>query len=127
VTPNWVKQFGTIDGEVIRVGGVGDTIPVLLESEGKQIAGCYTSRQLAKELAKRLFEPVRVVGMGLWARDAEGDWGLRHFRIETFEPLDSAPLSEAVAKLRAIQVDLGSDPYAELKSIRHGRAGDGGT
>lgn len=46
-----VNQFGSISGVVVRVGGTGDTIPVLLESEGRQIAGYHTNRHTAKALA----------------------------------------------------------------------------
>jgi hypothetical protein len=115
-----VRQRGTIDGVVMRVGGIDETVPVLLESEGQQIAGCNTTRQIAKELAHRLFEPVRLVGNGRWSRDAEGVWTLADFRIEGFEVLQDAQLSTALKKLRAIGAEWGSDAYEELAAIRHG-------
>jgi hypothetical protein len=121
-----VKQFGSIDGIVVRVGGTGDSIPVLLESEGNQIAGCHTSRETAKELAKCLFEPVRVAGMGYWMRDAEGQWVLKHFRIQDFEHLENLPLGDALNRLRADAAGLDNDVYQDLTVLRHGRVADGG-
>ena len=115
-----VKQLGTMDGTVIRVGGTGDEIPVLLESEGQQISGCHTKRAVAKALATLLFEPVRVEGMGSWFRNAGGEWKLKSFRIDTFEPLENAHLSAAVTKLREIPVDWDDGTYDEVKRIRQG-------
>lgn len=122
-----IKQSGTIEGFVIRVGGTGDSIPILLESEGRQIAGCHTNRQIAKDLAKCLFEPVRVGGMGYWIRDAEGEWALRHFRIATFEQLEDMPLSTALTKLRSIDAEWDEDAYDDVMADRHGRVANGGT
>jgi len=122
-----VKQSGSIEGIVVRVGGTGDSIPVLLESEGTQIAGCHTSRQIAKELAKCLFDPVRVAGMGYWMRDAEGQWLLKHFHIRDFERLENLPLGDALERLRAAATGLDDDAYQDLTVLRHGRVADGGT
>jgi hypothetical protein len=120
-----VKQFGTLDGRVIRVGGIGADIPIILQSEDKEIAGCYTNRQLAKELGKVLFEPVRVVGVGTWCRNTEGVWGLVRFRIDSFERLDDVSLSNALTKLRSIEVEWGDEAYDELGALRRGRANGG--
>lgn len=93
---------GTIDGEVVRVGGTDEKIPVLLEFEDQLISGCWAERSVAKKLAEYLFEPVRLHGRGKWSRDSEGVWELESFKIERFEKLDSAPLGTALAKLRLI-------------------------
>jgi hypothetical protein len=121
-----VNQFGSISAVLIRVGGVGDQIPVLLESEGQQIAGCHTNRHLAKNLAHHLFEPVRVSGQGYWMRDAEGEWNLNHFRIDSFEPLDGKTLSAALTELRAVAGDEVKGIYEDLRAIRRGRSSNGG-
>lgn len=116
-----VKQYGTVHGHVMRVGGTGDSIPVLLEAEGRQITGCHTSRQIAKRLATALFEPVRLSGMGYWERNAEGEWSMKHFRIDAFEQVEAEPLSVAVAKLRAVGSELDGSA-SDIISIRRGRA-----
>ncbi len=97
-----MNQVGNISGVVVRVGGVGDSIPVLMESEGEHVAGCHTNRHLAKSLAHHLFEPVRLSGRGYWMRDAEGRWLLKHFRIDGFKTLEPTTLGSALTELRAI-------------------------
>jgi hypothetical protein len=97
-----IRERGTIDGEVIRVGGPHKWVPVLIETEGETFSGCWANRVLAKQLGARLFEPVRLHGAGKWDRSAEGKWILREFIIERFEPLSDEPLSEVLSRIRAI-------------------------
>jgi hypothetical protein len=121
-----VRQFGTIDGVVVRIGGKDETVHVTLESENEQISGCFTSRRLAKELAHRLFEPVRLFGRGRWTRDNDGRWALVDFKIESFEPLLDIPLSKALGELRAIKTEWTSEAMSELPTIRRGLSKNGG-
>jgi len=118
-----VRQPGTLDGVVMRVGGIEEMVPVLLQFEGKIISGCETDRHTAKQLAQKLFEPVRVAGDGRWSRDAEGTWKLEHFRISSFEVLHDAPLPTALAELRSIETEWDQEAYDELGLIRHGPPG----
>jgi hypothetical protein len=115
-----IRQRGNIDGEILRIGGPQKFVPVLLQSEGQQIAGCWAERRIAKELAQKLFEPVRLFGRGRWNRDAEGRWSLDQFIVESFEPLRSEQLSEALSRLRAIPASWGDDVFADLQVMRHG-------
>lgn len=121
-----VRQYGSIDGVVVRIGGKDQTVHVTLESEDEQIAGCFTTRRIAKELAHKLFEPVRLHGRGRWNRDRDGRWTLLDFKIESFEPLVDVPLSQALAEIRAIKLDWGPGAMDELPAIRHGRSKNGG-
>jgi hypothetical protein len=118
-----VRQFGSIDGEIIWVGGADQTAHVTLVSEGQQISGCYTTRAIAKELARKIYEPVRLFGKGRWNRDAEGAWTLVDFKIESFEELRTTPLSDVLAELRSIPAEWEKESYDELGQIRHGPAG----
>ena len=120
-----VNQAGSISGVVVRVGGTGDSIPVLMESEGEPIAGCHTNRHLAKSLAHHLFEPVRLGGQGYWMRDGEGRWLLKHFRIDSFETLEPTTLGSALTELRAIAGEWDEGAYEELGKIRRGRLASG--
>jgi len=115
-----VRQTGTIDGRLMKLGGTDETVPVVLESEDRLIAHCWTTRALAKQLAHKLFEPVRLFGSGRWGRDADGAWTLLEFEIKHFETMHDVPLSAAVAELRAIGADWGKDAYRELAVIRGG-------
>ncbi len=121
-----VSERGEIDGEVVRVGGVDDPVPVLLSVEGRIVSGCWARRDVAKPLANRLFEPVRLFGEGRWERSPVGEWSLISFRIESFAELDAELLSETINRLRAIPVDWGSDPIGDILALRHGDEPDGG-
>ncbi len=115
-----VSQPGSLSGVIIRVGGTQEQIPIIIESEGQPVTGCHTNRQMAKALARHLFEPVRVNGQGYWMRDDEGVWRLNHFRIEHFEPLENLPLTVALGKLRSAVGDLPDTFYEDMKAIRSG-------
>jgi hypothetical protein len=117
-----VTQHGSVEGTIIRVGGSDDTIPVWLESEGIQIAGCQTNRRIAKAMAKHLFEPVRVHGNGRWTRDADGVWSLRALRIEHFEVLRNDSLEEVLSEIRSVGGEWDEGSLGELRVLRHGEA-----
>ena len=112
------KQRGTVSGVVVRVGGVGTRIPVLLDSHGMQTAGCHADMTTAKELGRHLFEPVRLYGEGQWKRGADGGWEIDRFSIQRFTPLDRATLSEVLEKLRPVVADWDDEAYHELEAIR---------
>lgn len=121
-----VSQLGSISGEIVRVGGTQEQVPVLLETEGRQLSGCHTNRQLAKQLAQHLFEQVRLTGQGYWFRNADGDWELNHFRIDHFETLSDANLTTALHELRGAVGKVPESAYEDVISIRSGGAGNGG-
>src|SRR5258706_375206 len=96
-----IPQLGSIDGTIIRVGGVRDEIPVTVQIEEGLHCRCVASKPLAKELAKHLFEgELRLYGTGKWARDEHGVWALQRFQITSFELLDTRPLSAVINELR---------------------------
>jgi hypothetical protein len=118
-----VRQQGFVDGTVISVSGRDRTAHVILLIEDKQVSGFYTTRPIAKQLAKKWDEAVRLFGRGRWQRDAEGTWNLLDFKVESFEPLEEAPLSVALEGLRAIPTEWDDSAYSELQMIRHGPRG----
>ncbi|MHB8528565.1 MAG: hypothetical protein ACYC8V_03525 [Caulobacteraceae bacterium] len=121
-----VAERGEIDGEVVRIGGMGDPVPILLSTEGRTVSGCWARRSIAKPLAQRLFEPVRLFGEGRWVRSPLGQWTLSAFRIDSFKELDDEPLSEIVNKLRGLPgVALGDNVIAELLAERQGDSNGG--
>jgi hypothetical protein len=121
-----VSERGEIDGEVLRVGGAADPVPVLLATEaGTVLSGCWAKRTIAKSLALRLFEPVRLFGEAKWARTADGRWVLNWFRIDSFQPLENEGLADALKKLRAVPgLDWGENIVDEFLKLRYG-GGDG--
>lgn len=119
-----VRQDGTIDGQVIRVGGKDATIPVHLRDGAVVYTGLNASEDMARKIAHHLLGPtIRVHGTGSWLRQENGAWVLDSFKIADFEVLDAAPLGDVVARLRSVR---GSDwgevpnPVIELLEERHG-------
>jgi hypothetical protein len=123
-----VRQHGSVDGVVVRIGGIDQTVHITLEVDDGQITGCFTNRQIGKQLGHKLFEPVRLFGRGRWSRDNEGRWTLIDFKIESFESLVDAPLSAALSDLRTIKTDWDRQSLSEFPIIRHGppRKSNGG-
>jgi len=96
-----IVQPGTLDGEVIQVGGRDETINIHIKA-GDDIHRCITTKAIARRLAQHIFgAPVRVRGMGTWSRAESGEWKLHRFDIDSFEPLDETPLSKVFEGLRA--------------------------
>lgn len=117
-----IAQRGSIDGQVVRIGGLQKVVPIVLKYENEaQHPGCWATRTLAKALARRLFEPVRLFGTGRWNRSGEGEWKLDIFRVESFAPLRDVSLSSALNELRAIQTDWDDASFDELNFLRSGQ------
>lgn len=100
-----VTQQESLDGQLVRVGGVDPTVPVHLK-DGETYHYCTANVDTAKRLAPYLYgQTVRVFGIAYWYRYPSGHWKLERFRVENFEPLKDVPLTEAVERLRAIPHD----------------------
>lgn len=95
-----IEQAGTLDGEIIQIGGRDATINIHVKA-GDQVHICVTSKAIARRLAPHIFGPsIRVRGVGTWARLESGAWLLKRFEIADFEPLDETPLSKLFEGLR---------------------------
>lgn len=114
-----IQQQGEIDGEVIRVGGSKDIVPILLEVEGREISGCHAKRSIAKDLAKNLFEPVRLFGEGKWDRSIDGEWKLIEFTVDRFDVLEESALSKTVIALRGLKGDWNKNSFNDLLAYRN--------
>ncbi|URW74843.1 hypothetical protein M9980_09715 [Sphingomonas donggukensis] len=119
-----IRQEGTIDGQLIRVGGTGDTIPVHLRDGDLVYTGLYTDVATSQRLAEHYMKgPLRVSGTGVWQRSEDGDWTLDSFKVVDFELLDDAPLPQLVEALRRVSGsgwrDV-ADPVADLTADRRG-------
>lgn len=119
-----IKQEGFLTGQVVRVGGTGDSIPVHLRDGQTPLTGLYTGEETARQLAQHyLGAAIRVHGLGTWYREQNGVWRLDKFRIDSFEVLDDAPLTDVVARLRAVTGSRWGevpDPVAALLADRNG-------
>jgi hypothetical protein len=114
-----IRERGTIDGEVIRVGGPHKWVPILIQTDGEPFSGCWADRTIAKQLAQRIFEQVRLHGTGKWDRTGDGKWVLKEFLIERFDPLSGDTLSEALGRIRAIKA-FKESTIDDLDYLRNG-------
>ena len=116
-----VKQSGTLDGVLIRIGGKGAVVPVHLQV-GKRIRQCEASRETARKMAPHIYgNPLRVSGDGTWQRLAVGGWLLKRFRILDFREMENVSLVEAVGRLRRLGLEgwkQFEDPMEEIRRLR---------
>jgi hypothetical protein len=100
-----IRQASSFDGSLIRVGGVGDNVPLLMQDLGGEVySGFSAPKAIAKAMASLLFEPLRVTGLGSWERNSEGAWKLGKMLVQSFEPLGNETLADVFQKLRAAPV-----------------------
>jgi hypothetical protein len=122
------RQDGSLEGQVVRIGGTDDTVPVHLR-DGDIIHIGQTTPEAARLIAPHLYGPtLRVHGTGTWFRDGVGAWLLKSFRISSFEVLDDADLGRVVDALRRVKGSTWNevpDPVRVLLEERHGRGGTG--
>jgi hypothetical protein len=119
--PITIHQNAEIDGELIRVGGINNIVPVELKVEGKKLSHCQAERSVAELLAKHLFKPVRLFGAGQWSRNEFGEWVLEKFTIHNFEVLKSDSLSSVVRTLQGISGDAwGENAIDDILHFRYG-------
>jgi len=95
------NQEGSLDGILISIGGADETVHLQLQGSTNKITGIETTRELARRLAHRLYEPVRVFGLGRWLRDQDGVWIMKRFRADRFLPLTETGLLHAIEEAKA--------------------------
>jgi len=115
-------QDGSLDGILISVGGKDETVPLRLQNGDVTYTNCDTSRAIARDLGKHLFEPIRVFGTGRWIRESDGAWTVKRFRVRRFDLLSDASLRDTITALRAVRgsgwAEI-ADPLGELTDLRH--------
>lgn len=119
--PLAVNKPGSVQGRLYRIGGKDDTIPVNLEGADGETLRCEASIEIAQGLSSLLFKQVRVSGRGTWERSPEGRWKLKKLKIESYQELDTAKVSDVVGRLQSIGglkwADM-DDPHAVAKDLR---------
>jgi len=97
-----VHENGTLDGIVVGVKGIDDSVPVWLKTDDGSVLKCNARREIARQLAPLFDTCVRVAGKGKWRRGDDARWSLEDFDIQSFERLDETPLAELVEGIRTI-------------------------
>ena len=102
-----ITQPTIVDGTVVRIGGVDETIPLVLQDSEGVVSRCtIRGRERARELAKYLYgSPIRVSGTGKWTRSTDGVWELENLNVSEFEVLDDKPLNGVIDELRGASKD----------------------
>ena len=116
-----IKQEGSLDGILISVSGADQTVHLQLQNGSIKYTGIDTTREIARRLAKHMYEPVRIFGTGRWLRDQEGDWVLKKFRVDSYSVLASDDLKDAIDQMRSIEGSEWksmADPIGALKALR---------
>jgi hypothetical protein len=98
-----IVQRDFIDGQLIRLGGKDETVPVHVRDEDGEIHLCTANIETAAGLGKLYLKYVRVHGTVHWIRDEAGQWARTFFRVDSVEELDNRTLKEAVRELRAVE------------------------
>lgn len=121
-------QFGTLDGQVFRVGGLNEReVPVAIQDGELVFRELVASRELARSLGIHLFGPtLRFQGQGKWFRTNDGTWKLNRFKITSFEELSDKSLEDIVAELRRTPGSRWSEEADPVEAILRERYGDEG-
>lgn len=116
---NGIRQASSVDGQLIRVGGAGEIASLQVQDLQGNILSRFTAkRDLAKDLAKLLWEPVRLSGIGLWERTSEGEWRLERMQVQSFERLEDEDLSLVLERMRSLPVVWPKDSLERLRDER---------
>lgn len=114
-----IRQATSVEGALIRIGGAGDHATMQMQDlQGNLLTGLTASRSLAKDMAKLIYEPLRVNGVGLWNRTYEGEWQLDRMQVQSYEPLEEELLTDVIQKLRSLGVVWPDDVDERLRAER---------
>lgn len=98
-----VHENGTLDGVVVGVRGIDDSVPVWLQTDDGIVQKCNAKRDIARQLAPLFDTYVRVAGKGKWRRGDDARWTLEEFDIQSFERLDETPIEALVQRIQSIE------------------------
>ena len=115
-----VHQASTIIGQVIKIGGRDETVPMQIRTpDGAFVDVNVKGREQARKLGHHLFgADLKFSGNATWTRDEEGHWSCSDMEVLSFEEPDGSSLVDLFASLQQIPdnhwhgVD---DPIAEWK------------
>ena len=119
-----VKEFGELNGRIIKVGGRDETIPIALRTADGEVISCTSNIDMARRLKPYLLEPIDVIleGIGRWKRSDSGAWTAIEFKITDFSVMDFNGFDAALeaARSEGSGWDSVQDVNEELSRIRYG-------
>lgn len=121
-----VEEEDSIEGILVRVGGTGRFVQLQLQDGRSTRSKIEIDREMARQIAKHLFRPVRLFGTGRWLRNEDGNWILQKFRVKYFIELEEGDIEELIKQLRASKGSRWGemdDPMSVLMSLRHDEEG----
>lgn len=114
-----LRQFTTIDGQLTRIGGVGEDAALQVQQlDGCILSGFTAKRALAKELGALLYEPVRLMGIGQWCRNQEANWVLDRMLVQSYERLEDEDALVTLERLRKLQIKWPANAWDAMLSER---------
>jgi hypothetical protein len=118
-----LRQASSISGELLRVGGDSEFDQILLKDfSGEIISGCFASKDVAKNLATFLHDPVRLSGVASWQRDRTGKWQISRMKVQSFEVLERDGLENALVEAQRAVRDWPEDLTDTLLDMRKDKA-----
>lgn len=110
-----VDQESSITGQVIKIGGRDDSIPLLVrDADGREYPCTIAGSELAKEIsAHYLGDQIELSGKGKWKRSIAGAWELVQLNVKSWSPL-SDDWDSAYASMEAIGLGWSNVPDIEL-------------
>lgn len=99
-----VYQPDSLIGQVIKIGGRDDTVPMTLRTpDGAFVDVNVKGRDERRKLAQHLFgADIKVNGNATWTRDEEGQWTCSAMEVLSFEETDSTSLVNLFEALRRV-------------------------
>jgi hypothetical protein len=118
-----IQDTGTMDGTVVGITGIDDTVHIKLQSANGQ-TDKVTVRDLS--MAKKLAHyfrgnPIRINVHGTWKRSAVGIWEPLNVYGDSFEELDSKSAQEIFEELSEVPGNVWqtmNDPMGFWKELR---------
>lgn len=121
--PIVVEDDCAVIGQVIKIGGRDDSIPLLLvDSDGSEYQCTVMGKELAKEISSYyLGGPIEVSGRAKWKKLEDGSWLMDSLKVKSFTPLcdDWDEAFEHMTRLSAGWSDI-EDVLARCAEIRRG-------
>lgn len=122
-TVQTVQQADAIVGQVIKIGGRDETVPMTVRTpDGAFIDLTVKGRAEAKKLAQHLFgADLRLIGPATWIRDGGGSWRCSDMDVLSFEEVDDTSLADLFDDLRKAPGNAWHqtlDPIGDLKKFR---------